>query len=220
VNTDIKIDVTKDTASEAVLALVSLLNGRKLKDRVGYEAANLVKINLRSLPHNKQGWPPIGFYEDAARGTAYEVTDDGARITVDNENAKGAIKFAYNQGNEGRLTINSKGKLLTIPARQEFYGHSATEFTNLRYVRFASGAQAFVIGEGGVGRVNFGTGRESNVKGAGARSAMLVAYWLTDSVEQDARPEVLPSKEALAANVNHTVSTELGKFLAGDRRNN
>ena len=143
---DITIKVEKDTSNEVLSALLSAVSGRKLKDRVGYNLTRMVQGNLRSLPHNKQGWEPQGFYDKAARGTSYEVTETGAVVSVDNPDAPGAIKFAYNQGQEGRIRIESKGKLLTIPAREEFYGHSAGEFDNLKYVQFGKGgAKALVI---------------------------------------------------------------------------
>jgi hypothetical protein len=91
-----------------------------------------------------------------------------------------------------------KDKHLTIPARPEFYGHSATEFTNLRLAVFKSGAMALVIGAGGAGRVNFQTGRERSVSGAGVRSTGMVAFWLRSSVNQDPDPNVIPSAQRLA----------------------
>jgi hypothetical protein len=191
---DLQINVTQDTASPAIMELVKVLASDALRRHVGQAATVFTQAHLRSLMGNKQGWPSQGFYAGAARGTSFETTPDGVRISVDNENAPGAMKHQYNQGQSGKTTIVAGGKLLTVPARAEFYGHRAGEFTNLRFVQFASGAKALVIGQGGASRVNFQTGGESN-KGIGARSAAMVAYWLVDSVEQDSKPEVLPTRD-------------------------
>ena len=193
---DIQITVTKDTATAAVADLALLLASRMLRDETGKKTTEMTQRHLRQLPPNKMGWPSLGFYKDAANGTDYVTTDDGFVISVDNENAPGAMKHQYNLGQEGRTTINMKDKLLTIPARQEFYGKSAGQFANLRFGMFANGTKFLYIGQGGADRVNFQTGRShSDQRGIGARSAMMVAFWLKESVEQDAKPEVLPTKE-------------------------
>ena len=218
---DITINVVEDTTNEVLVGMMTLLRGRKLKGRAGYNLTRLVQGNLRSLPPNRQGWPSQGFYEGAARGTSYEVTEEGAVVSVDNPDAPGAIKFAYNKGNAGMITITANGKLLTVPARAEFYGHSAREFTNLKFIPFKSGAKALVIGTGGTSRLNTRTGDTyANRKGIGAKSAMMVAYWLVDHVDQKARPHVLPTPEAMQANVKNTVAAEIAKLTAGEKPSN
>lgn len=195
-NSDINlsIDITKDTVTPETVKLVKALASSALRRHVGAAVLTMTQAHLRTLSGNAQGWPSTGFYKKAALGARMEATQDGARILLDNEDAPGALKHQYNQGQDGRTTINMKDKLLTIPARSEFYGHSAGEFSNLRFVMFASGTKALVIGTGGAERVDFGGGR-SNTKGIGARTRSMVAYWLKESVEQDAKPEVLPTKE-------------------------
>lgn len=191
---EFKIDVTKDTASAGVSDLVKALASNALKRHVGAAATVFTQAHLRSLLGNKNGWPSQDFYGKAARGTEFVTTEDGIRISVENEDAPGAMRHQYNRGQEGKTTITATNRLLTIPARAEFYGHRAGEFTNLRFVQFASGAKALVIGKGGSELVNFSTGNSTS-RGIGARSAMMVAYWLKDEVTQDAKPEVLPGKD-------------------------
>jgi hypothetical protein len=191
---DLTITVTKDTASHGVAALVQALASNALRRHVGAAATVFTQAHLRSLSGNKMGWVSQDFYEKAARGTAFDTTPDGIRITVENEDAPGAMKHQYNKGEAGQTRIDAVDKLLTIPAREEFYGHRAGEFDNLRFVQFASGAKALVIGKGGTNLVNFGTGKGS-AKGTGARTASMIAYWLSDSVTQTAKPEVLPTRE-------------------------
>lgn len=187
-----KIDVMLDEATPAILQSLAVTSPRNIKRAVGTACVRAVQMHLRALGPNKQGWPTTGFYDGAARGTAWDESPEGIVLTIDNAARPGAMRQRYYGG-----SIDAKDKLLAIPARAEFYGHSPTEFTNLQFVPFPSGAMAFVIGKGGVGKVNFQTGREQNVKGAGVRSEAMVAFWLTDHVDQAADPDVLPSMEVL-----------------------
>lgn len=122
-------------------------------------------------------------------------------MAIDNPERPGAFAFRHRCWVNGTGTINMKDKLLTIPARAEFYGQKATNFTNLRFVMFSSGAKALVIGKGGVGRVDFATGMEHSVRGAGRRTAMMVAYWLVESVTQRGEYPVIPSRKDYASTV-------------------
>ena len=191
---DLQINVTKDTASPAIAELMKALASSALRRHVGQAATMFTQSHLRHLLPNKQGWPSQGFYEGAARGTSWEATDDGVRIQVDNPEAPGAMKHQYNQGQAGKTHIDATDKLLTVPARAQFYGHRAGEFAGLKFGMFRSGAKFLYIQQGGSERVNFQTGKSSN-RGMGARSAMMIAFWLVPSVEQDAKPEVLPTRE-------------------------
>lgn len=162
-----------------------------LQDAVGQACAKLTRDHLNSLGPNKRGWPSSGFYEGAARGVDWEPTATGVRVNADNEKVPGALRQRLHGG-----TIRMKDHLLSIPARPEFKGHSPTEFTNLRFVLFrTTGSMAYVVGEGGAGHVDFATGLERNVKGAGTRAAGVVAYWLRESVDQRPDPGVLPSDQ-------------------------
>ncbi len=194
---DISVSIENDTATPALKALDSVLSPRsnaRLQQAVGRECVLLTQRHLGALGPNKNGWPSTGFYKGAARGTDFDVTETGVVIRVDNERAPGGMRQRYHGG-----TISMKDKLLAIPARAEFYGHSPTEFTNLRFFMFASGTKTFVIGKGGVGKVNFQTGRERSVSGAGAREQAMVAYWLKESVNQrDGDPDVMPSPQEYA----------------------
>lgn len=203
---DVSISVTGDTATPDLANLKLALSPAAITRAVGAECTKLAQAHIRNLPPNSRGWKSLGFWEAAARGTAWEKTSDGVAIMIDNENAPGAMKHKFHGG-----TIHAKDHLLSIPARQEFYGVSPTNFTNLRFVAFKSGAMAFVIGRGGVGRVNFETGAEHNVKGAGARSAMMVAYWLRESVYQAPNPGVIPKPEEFANAALSAISDLLAK---------
>jgi hypothetical protein len=159
---------------------------------------------------NKQNWPTTGFYAAvAAEGVDWELQGDSAfKITIDHPTKSGAMKQRYYGGR-----IEAKDHLLTIPARAEFYGHAATEFTNLRFGMFRStGTKFLYIGERGVGKVNFETGREQMyVKGAGPRQAMMIAYWLKESVFQEGDPGVIPAEEDYIFAVKYRLGQHVNK---------
>ncbi len=186
-NPDIDISVVEDTATPAVEALAKAMMLARVQDAVGTALVGLFQDHLNALGPNARGWPSTNFYAGAAAGTDWSPKDDGVLIACDNEKRPGALRQRYFGG-----TIRMKDKMLAIPARAEFYAHSPTEFTNLRLAIFHGGSMALVVGTGGAGRVNFQTGREQNVKGAGARSAAMVAFWLKEEVHQDADKSVLP----------------------------
>lgn len=209
------IAVVKNTAADAVQNLRGVLTPNTIKRAVGAACTDLTVKHLNAMPHNKHGWPPTNFYQGAARGTGWDLTDTGIIIYIDNEKAPGGMRQRYHGG-----PIYMKDKYLTIPAAAPFYGHRATEFTNLRFVRFGTTeTRALVVGRGGVGQVNFATGKERNVKGAGARAAGMVAYWLRSSVKQVGDRSVIPMDSEYRATALKAIATVVGRAQArGGRR--
>jgi hypothetical protein len=203
------IPMSRHDAPEELEKLRASLSRARVDRVVGTSITRLVQGHLNHLPPNKNGWPSTGFYRGAARGTGWDSSPNGVVIYIDNEAAPGAMRQRYNGG-----TIKAKDKLLTIPARAEFYGHRAGEFDNLKFVRFKSGVAALVVSKGGTGRVNFQTGRQRSISGVGVRSEAVVAYWLKDSVDQDADPDVLPTDQQMA----DTAVGSVAEFLEGGGR--
>lgn len=187
-----EVDINED-AGPMIRSSLKTTSPQNIKAAVGTACVRFVKQHVRSLGTNKRGWPSTGFYAEAARGTTWDETADGIMIEIDNPSHPGSMRQRYYGGE-----IHMKDKLLAIPARAEFYGHDPGEFTNLSFVPFGSGARALVIGKGGVGKVDFSTGRERNLKGAGVRSEAMVAYWLVESVDQKADPNVMPNMKQLS----------------------
>jgi hypothetical protein len=179
-------------AGERLAELADRLRG--CARAVGVAVTRLLQSHFRQLPPNRNGWPSTGFWAGAARGTGWDLDGDAVIVYADNEEHPGAVDHLYRGG-----TIRAKDKKLTIPARAEFYGHSAGEFDNLRLVVFkGTGTAALVVGKGGTGRVDFSTGRSRAVLGAGARSEGVVAYWLKDEVTTRAYQGVIPTEQQIA----------------------
>lgn len=188
--------VVKDTATPALARLRRSLSASQIKRAIGTAVVKLVREHVLQNPPNKRGFPSTGFWKSTAKGVYWDETDDGLVVGVDNEKAPGAVKLLYYGGD-----VRMKDKMLTIPAAAPFYGHKATEFTNLRFAMFRGvrgTLKALVVGKGGVGSVDFSTGRERSVKGAGVRSQGMVAYWLKEEVSVGAHPEFIPDRETMA----------------------
>lgn len=185
------VNILEDTTGPLLAGLSKIASHSETRLEMARRCVALTQGHVEGLGENKRGWPTTGFYKAVAKdGVASEQESYGFAITADHPIKPGAMRQRFHGG-----TINMKDKLLTIPARAEFYGHSPTEFTNLRFVLFASGAKALVIGKGGVGKVDFETGREKNVRGAGARAALMVAYWLKESVTQTGNANGMPKPQ-------------------------
>lgn len=200
-----EVRITKDTATPAIKRLRQALTPTSIKRVVGATCLRLLQGHLRAKGPNKRGWPSTGFYEASARNSNWDETPEGVSLTADHPEKPGSLRQRYHGG-----TIRMKDKMLAIPARAEFAARSPTEFTNLRLAVFRGGSVALVVGKGGVGRVDFSTGRERNVKGAGARSEAMVAFWLKEEVNQDADPTVIPTNEQFIAAAKAAILTLTG----------
>ena len=193
------VRITRDDVSPALQRIVSGMSQAVRINAIGDACTKATQIWLGNRPTNKRGWPSQGFYKACAAGTDYRVEGSRAIISVDNEKAPGAIRHQFYGGR-----ISAKDKKLTIPAGPQFYGKRAGDFTDLRLAVFGRGGPAaLVVRDGGTGTVNFRTGKGRHVKGAGVRAVArahhsgreLVAFWLRDFVDQDAKPDVLPPDE-------------------------
>lgn len=184
------VNVLKDTATPMLHDITLIASHPETRAEMARRCVELTSNHVAALGPNKQGWPSTGFYK-AVAGNVKSVDSQGEfSVLVDHPQKRGSMRQRYHGG-----TIHMKDKLLTIPARQEFSGRKATDFSDLRFVMFASETKALVIGKKGAGLVNFATGKSSNPRGAGARERGMVAYWLKEEVTQDADHGVIPTEQ-------------------------
>ena len=220
---DYDIKLTEDTGTPALEDLQKRLDIEKVCETVGNECTMMVKHNFNELPANKRGWPSTGFWGKCSAGTDWDRYVDGVIIWSDNADAPGALRQQLYGGE-----IHMKNKMLTIPAMEQFYGHRAGEFTDLRFA-LLGGHPALIVPKPGAYQVNFSSGTSSRVRGTGPRAHQLlkegyrysklrgaksgptrgyekaggardtmVAYWLRESVDQEPHPEVMPSYQEFA----------------------
>lgn len=164
-------------------------------NEVGASERDLFVRHFEGLPPNKR-FPSesTGFWKRAARATSFESAGPSSGVA-------GSVTVAVDQiGVQQRLlggTITAvNAKYLTIPARAEAYGKSAREFSNLRFVAFASGAAALV--ESDHTTIAFGrTRKDGTRKVSGTTRGGGVMFWLKRSVNQQPDRGVIPSGEAI-----------------------
>ncbi len=193
----------KDNATPHLRSVMAALSPRALNPLLGRAAVNSFKRNFFALDRshrNKLGGTPTHFYSQCARSTHFQVLADGVKIAVSQVGARQRL--------EGGDIRPVKSKWLTIPAIAASYGRRAREFDNLRFIQFRPDLAALVAGEGGatVERKVKGSTIKRPVKGT---TKGQVLFWLKKGVVQSPDNTVIPSQDALVADLNEAASSYL-----------
>lgn len=183
----IRYITVKDEVSQVLADWVTELSPEKLYATIARAEERLFQDHIGQLPPNRLG-KSTGFWKDAVRSTHAEPTDTGCMVSIS--------KLGFRQRYYGGEIKPVNAQYLTIPARSEFYGARARQFTNLRFVLFRSGTAALVINDGGAEKIN-SLGSSKSV--GGKKSASMVAFWLVKSVNQRGNPDVIPSDDQITA---------------------
>lgn len=179
-----------DTATPALAELKARISGFEMRNVAGRAGVLTVQAHLRGLGPNKQ-FPQqtTNFWARAARATNYRHEGDSVIVAIN--------QIGVRQRYKGGTISARNAKYLTIPATQEAYGKLASEFDNLKFVKFRSGAAALV--EALATQVKIGAKRKdgtrkvTNLGETGGR----VVYWLRKSVTQQPNEGVIPNKEQM-----------------------
>lgn len=213
---ELTIEVFKDSATRALTELQDFARKPTARRRAAKACAVTVREHIMALGPNKRGWPSTGFYK-AVAGDGVTVAESGGDFTIkiEHPDIPGAMAQRYYGG-----TIKAKDHLLTIPARQEFYGHRAREFDNLKFGMFGKGGAKFLyVDKGGTRQdANWNTNKPVKwkaKKGLGARAEMMIAYWLKDEVTQDPNPNVIPDDAQMAETVLASLQDTYDQFRQG-----
>lgn len=175
----------KDSVSALVRAWGNELQPAQLHPHIARAEERLFQDHIAALPPNQLG-RSTSFWAKSVRATHAEPTDTGCVVSIN--------QLGFRQRYYGGEIKPVNKKFLAIPARGEFYGARAREFTNLRFVLFKSGTAALVIDEGGSEKINsLGSTRSA----AGKTSAGMVAFWLVKSVNQKPDPNIIPTDEQI-----------------------
>ena len=192
---NLNVSITSDTATPGVAALMERTNPERLAQVLRPPLEELWNFKLKNLPPNKR-FPgsSTGFWERQA-DTVKSHTDGGSiRLTA------GTGEGALVQRRYGG-PITATDKALTIPAREEYYGHSATEFQNLKLIFFKSGAMALVEADAVTIDRKKQKKKGAQVSSFAARTGGLVAYWLVGKGQstrpQEPNPNVEPSEDEI-----------------------
>lgn len=198
----ISISITKDTAGPAIADLAARLDPQRLAAAVGPACSRLIQRHIRALPGNKKGWPRTQFWADAARATNWTAAEGGAIISVN--------KIGFRQRYYGGPIKPVNTGALTIPISPVSYGHAASEFPGLFLLRTAKGAylvqklEAAFLGKSKRGE-KLAAKRKTYFRELGGNASKRVQadlsflFMLSQGVDQAPNPDVIPTREALAA---------------------
>jgi hypothetical protein len=190
-----------DTVSPVIAAWRAALAPEVLNGTIARAEERLFRDHLAALPPNRLG-KSTGFWANAARATHAEATASGCVVSINHLGVRQRF-----HGGEIK-PVNSK--YLAIPARSEFYGARARQFTNLRFILFKSGAAALVINEGGSEKI---TSLGASKSAGGKKSAGTVAFWLVKSVNQRPDPGVIPSDDQITATAYAAAAAALQRAM-------
>lgn len=178
----------------------------------GRGAANEIRAHLAGLEStrpNKQGWPRQHFWAKARRSVqAPRLAGGGAIVSLTHP----GIGLRY----FGGTTRPIARKYMTIPATEEAYGHSAREFSNLRFGfaenRFGNLAPALI--ERDHTALSFGRKRKDGTRGISGKSrGGRTFYWLVKRAFHPADSTVLPTPEALSSAAVNAVTGVVARAL-------
>lgn len=134
----IEISITKDTAGPAIEAQLKAADPHRVATRITVPITRHIRDNFRSLPHNKNSWPQVGFWESAARSTIGVAKGGDCIITVD---ALGVRQRLLG----GQITARNVQNL-AIPICAEAYGSTPKDFgDNLVLVILADGRKFLAL---------------------------------------------------------------------------
>lgn len=136
-NVDLNID-----AREALSGLsekVKQADPHRVATRVAVPVARHWREHLAKMPHNKQGYPSTGFWEDAARRVKGVAFGDAVELTSD--------KLGLRQRLHGGTIAAINYANITIPICAEAYGTTVADwgFENLTLVILADGRKFYAL---------------------------------------------------------------------------
>lgn len=115
-----------DSATPALKKILLQAEGEPFHKHIAMHAAREVKAGLqaRSRKGNKEGWPPTGFFGEAAQATTWTADDKEGAVHISKEGVSTHFvpPFVIRPVNAGALTI---------PATAEAYGKRARDFSDL-----------------------------------------------------------------------------------------
>jgi len=179
----ITIDLTNDDRLQTFLAAIAGSSESKtVRTGMGVEVTDQVKEHLyeKDKTPNRLGGKRSHFYRQAGDATSYELTAEGAVVSVNREGIRQQL--------EGGIITPKEADMLTIPVHEEAHNKRAGEFPNLFPI---DGALARQVGEDGIE----------------------VLYILTDYVDQDPDPTVMPSDNEIAARARQAVFRAVDTIL-------
>ena len=171
----------EDRATPALEKVLAGLRDRtRLHEFAGRQVQTSTSDYLRMIAPrkhktaNRLGAQPTGHLSSAAESVTSKASGNDAVVTITSPGIRRAFR---------ELRIQSRGRLLTIPASAQTYGKRARDFTDLTFIPFQNARRTKAL---------------AWVRGRGRNRQVEIAYWLLERVNIPQDRELLPSSEALA----------------------
>lgn len=171
----------KDRATPELNRQLAALAPERVAKIAGPRCRELVRDHIKRLPRNKRGWPSTGFWEDAARGTTWEVQGDRLTIRVN--------KLGFRQRYHGGVIRAVEKQFLTIPISAQAYGKTVADFPGAFLIRTPKGA--YIVQYGG------SVGKRGRMNRDNASLEFL--FKLKASVKQKEMPWIIPDATTMTA---------------------
>ena len=194
----VKIDL-QDGASPILRRALDGLTPTRINPVIGRSATNTIREHLFGLNQsrpNRLGGRRTQFYAQAARGTQYQVQENGVVVSI---NQVGIRQRYFG----GTIRPRNGKKWIAVPARSEAHGKTPREFSNLRFVQYRPDLAALLQV---AGRSRQSIDDSGNVTG-GDEELGLVMYWLKPFVTQKPDPTVLPYGELITSRAGADAKT-------------
>ena len=204
----VAVRVETDTASPWLKDLQGRVTSHRIASEVGPRCTRLVQRNFRSLGENARGWPTTHFYGRAAEATNWQEGFGFLNIVVN--------QIGVRQRLEGGPIKPVNAGALTIPAREEAYGKTASEFPNLKF-GFALDPERGTMRPALIGMASQGSMVEQRTYKSGKKKGQTymkevgqivgleAMFWLSKGVNQKPDPRVLPSDEEFFVEFDRSV---------------
>lgn len=199
----------RDRATTELGRLAAAMESDLLDDYIGVAVTEEIQAHLIELDSerpNQLGGRRTHWYAEAGEGTTYEKQSDGVTISIVQEGIRTRI-LGTQILPEGAI-VPVEARLLAIPASAETYGKRPSEFDDLVFM-WGRGREgeirpiALVQGTGETVDAESGGVKRSQPKGSNriklgeATITSGIFFWLTDRVEQDPDPSIIPTEEEM-----------------------
>jgi hypothetical protein len=191
----VSFNVEKDEATPTALRLKAAAADRlsmNLEAAKGMLPVVQRSLNQMSLSNHNAFGVRDTFWKSMLSGTRFGADDEGGYVSTPRP-----VALRY----FGGTVVPTNTTYLAIPARSEAYGKTPKDFSDLRFVLFASGSAALVQTALPTGAKT--RGRKKDAQGRGSIDARAqgggVFYWLVKSATINPDPDVLPTPEEIEA---------------------
>jgi hypothetical protein len=210
----VSCEIIKNTADAEIAKLVAALDPATIGQAVGPAVAKVMQSHLRGLGTNKKDWPSTHFWGRAARATNWALHPDGALVSINQI----GVRQRYHGGHISPV----KAKALAIPISPVSYGHLPSEFPGLFLLKTKKGAYLVQAGAeiGMTPKTKQETyrrrGREAGGNsGPRQKSALNFLFKLSSGVDQEANPDVLPTKAEMMEAAKDALKAALWRTSKG-----